>query len=119
MKNLSLILNAVLLIAVVVLFFLHFSGKKTATSPNDSTAAAFTGDLKIAFINSDSVLEQYDFLKANRAVIEEKNKKIEQEYRKDSKPMPVDTTEVAQAVARGAASRLCENWVRPIYFCRP
>lgn len=81
MKNLSLILNAVLLLAVAVLFFLHFSGNKTAPSANDSTAAALTGDLRIAFINSDSVLEHYEFLKANRVVIEEKNKKIEQEYR--------------------------------------
>jgi outer membrane protein len=81
MKNLSLILNAVLLVAVGVLFFLHFSGNKKAGSSNDTTATAFTGDLKIAFINSDTVLEHYDFLKANRVVIEEKGKKIEQEYR--------------------------------------
>jgi outer membrane protein len=81
MKNLSLILNAVLLVAVGVLFFLHFSGNKTAASVNDSTASTLTGDLKIAFINSDSVLEHYEFLKANRVVLEEKNKKIEQEYR--------------------------------------
>lgn len=82
MKNLSLILNAVLLVAVGILFFLHFSGGKTAAGNADSSStSSLPGDLKIAYINSDSVLQQYDYLKANRVQIEEKTKKIEVEYR--------------------------------------
>jgi outer membrane protein len=81
MKNLSLILNAVLLVAVGVLFFLHFSGGKTASGGSDATGSAIPGDLKIAYINSDSVLEHYEYLKANRVTMEEKTKKMEQEYR--------------------------------------
>jgi len=81
MKNLSLILNAILLIAVGVLFYLHFSGAKSAAGSSGTTGSAVAGDLKIAYINSDSVLQNYDYLKTNRVQIEEKNKKIEQEYR--------------------------------------
>lgn len=81
MKNLSLILNAVLLVAVGVLFYLHFSGGKSSTGGSASSGSSVPGDLKIAYINSDSVLQHYDYLKANRVQIEEKTKKIEQEYR--------------------------------------
>jgi outer membrane protein len=81
MKNLSLILNAVLLVAVGVLFYLHFSNKNTSSSSSDSSASTVPGDIKIAYINSDSVLEHYEYLKTNRVQIEEKTKKIEQEYR--------------------------------------
>ncbi len=78
MKNLSLILNAVLLVAVGVLFYFHFAGTKPATS---EAGTGFTGELKIAYINSDSVLKHYDYLEANKKVLEEKTKKLEAEYR--------------------------------------
>jgi outer membrane protein len=81
MKNLSLILNAVLLVAVGILFFLHFSGNKAATGGADAGTSTIPSDLRIAYINSDSVLQHYEYLKANRVTIEEKTKKIEQEYR--------------------------------------
>jgi len=78
MKNLSLILNAVLLVAVAVLFYLHFAGSKPASSTAES---GFTGDLKVAFINSDSVLKHYDYFEASGKVFDEKRNKLEQEYR--------------------------------------
>ncbi|SKC82240.1 OmpH family outer membrane protein [Ohtaekwangia koreensis] len=78
MKNLSLILNIVLLVAVGVLFYLHFSSTKPATS---SEAAVEPGDLKVAYINSDTVLKYYDYLKNQKVQLEDKSKKIEQEYR--------------------------------------
>lgn len=82
MKNLSLILNVVLLIAVGVLFFLHFSGnKQSGGSVSGTAAASIPSDIKVAYINSDTVLEHYEYLKAKRLQLEEKTKKIEQEYR--------------------------------------
>jgi outer membrane protein len=80
MKNLSLVLNIVLLVAVVVLFYLHFSGGKSATasgSGNDTTAV----DLKVAYIVSDSVLKYYDYLKVNGEQLKAKNEKAQQDYR--------------------------------------
>src|SRR5688572_4686976 len=81
MKNLSLILNAVLLVAVGILFYLHFSGGKADSGNTGDTSSTIPSDIKIAYINSDSVLEHYEYLKANRVTMEEKTKKIEQEYR--------------------------------------
>jgi outer membrane protein len=79
MKNLSLILNIVLLIAVGVLYFLHFSGPKAGTDVTGSSSTS--ADLKIAYINSDSVLKHYEYLDVNRKTLEDKTKKLEQEFR--------------------------------------
>lgn len=82
MKNLSLILNAVLLVAVGVLFYLQFSGNsKSSGNSASSSPSTVPSDIKIAYINSDSVLEKYEYLKANRVQLEAKTKKIEAEYR--------------------------------------
>lgn len=79
MKNLSLVLNVVLLVAVAVLYFLHFTGK-----PSDRTAgnliSSVSGDPLIAFINSDSVLKSYKYLDVKRKELEEKTKKLDKEY---------------------------------------
>ncbi|HTF16916.1 MAG TPA: OmpH family outer membrane protein [Chryseolinea sp.] len=79
MKNLSLILNAVLLVAVIVLFYLHFSSSRPAASA--SAEPASLGDSKIAYIRSDSVLKNYDYLKAQRESLEAKSEKMQQDYR--------------------------------------
>ena len=74
MKNLSLILNAVLLVAVGVLFYLHFSGGKPASGGSELQLSGVPGDVKIAYINSDSVFKNYDYLKANKVQTGRKNK---------------------------------------------
>ena len=79
MKNLSLILNAVLAVAVIVLFYLHFSSAKPSASTSSEPAGL--GDSKIAYIRSDSVLKNYDYLKAQREALEAKTKKMDQDYR--------------------------------------
>lgn len=79
MKNLSLILNIVLLVAVIILYVLHFSAPKvhSTSSPSDTSSV----NLKLAYINSDSVLKHYDYLKVNREQLEAKTKKMDQELR--------------------------------------
>lgn len=80
MKNLSLILNAVLLVAVIVLFYLHFSSAKPSVS-SSAEGPASLGEVKIAYIRSDSVLKNYDYLKAQSEAFESKKKKMDQDYR--------------------------------------
>jgi outer membrane protein len=79
MKNLSLLLNIVLLVAVIILYVLHFSPTKAETRASSSDTTAV--DLKIAYINSDSVLKHYDYLKINRDQLEVKTKKMDSDYR--------------------------------------
>ncbi|WKZ61460.1 MAG: OmpH family outer membrane protein [Cyclobacteriaceae bacterium] len=78
MKNLLLVLNVVLLIAVGVLYYVHFAPKSSGDST--STTSFDIGELKVAYINSDSVMEKYDYLKARVEVLEAKKNKVEQDY---------------------------------------
>jgi outer membrane protein len=72
MKNLSLIINAVLAIAVIVLFVLVLNNKSNISNKqvipwNDSISK---GKLPIAYINVDSLLLNYQFAKdANESLI--------------------------------------------------
>jgi len=73
MKNVSLILNAILLIAVIVLFVKVFGGQK---APNGKVVFTKSNDtiserkLPIAYINVDSLLSNYQFAKeANESLI--------------------------------------------------
>jgi outer membrane protein len=79
MKNLSLILNVVLLIAVSVLYYLQFSNPKSTSAASSSDVA--TGSLQIAFINADSVLKNYDYFKVSGEKFESKKKKLDQDLR--------------------------------------
>ena len=78
MKNLSLVLNIVLLVAVGVLYYLHFATPATTAKSDEARPAS---DLQIAYINSDTVLKYYDYLKVSRDQLETKTKKMEQDLR--------------------------------------
>lgn len=57
MKNASLIFNVVLLVAVAVLFYLHFSSNKKEVAKNTSSPLSVVtpGDSKIAYFEMDSI----------------------------------------------------------------
>ena len=79
MKNLSLILNIVLLVAVGVLYYLHFKSPKSSVTGSTANDAVLS-DLKIAYINADTVLKYYDYLKVNKEQLEAKALKVQQDY---------------------------------------
>jgi outer membrane protein len=87
MKNISLILNAILFVAVAVLYYLHFSPKTQAVTNDGSTS---TSDLKIAYINSDSVLKYYEFFKVNKEKLESKGQKLDQDFRNRAQSLQND-----------------------------
>lgn len=74
MKNLSLILNAVLLVAVAVLFYLHFSSNSPKKADSSGAPA---GDLVVAYVNSDSLVKNYDYMEETKTVLEAKAKKLD------------------------------------------
>ncbi len=71
-KNLSLVLNGILLVAVIILFILvlgNKSGKKVNEVAKKGDSAVVV-DLPIAYVNIDSLLLNYTFAKnANEALI--------------------------------------------------
>jgi outer membrane protein len=82
MKNISLILNAILFVAVGVLFVLQFSGK-SPSSTNDSKKNAKKDSLlanvkeDIAYINVDSLLNNYKFYEELESKLMDKQKMME------------------------------------------
>ncbi len=82
-KNLSLILNIVLLIAVIYLYVDKFSGNSvdaTVSSMENSGELNLSSDLNIAYINSDTLLAKYDYFSEITAILEDKRARAQAEY---------------------------------------
>lgn len=65
MKNLSLVLNAILAIAVAVLYYFQFAAPKEEVRKNTVDAAAvdsISTKLKIAYVNTDSLWDEYKLI---------------------------------------------------------
>jgi len=76
MKNASLVLNVILVIAVGVLYYLHFaSGKSSSVDGGTGSEGAVGGNT--LYINTDSVVMAYNFTKEKSKFIEENNKQRE------------------------------------------
>lgn len=78
MKNISLVINAFLAIAVIVLYFLHFSSAPANDKRDESVPSK---NLKMAYINSDSVLKYYDYFKVSRERLETKGRQMDQDLK--------------------------------------
>ncbi|MGV3557557.1 OmpH family outer membrane protein [Larkinella arboricola] len=78
MKNASLVLNAVLAVAVAVLYYLHFSEKQTAEPAAASTTKS-TPARKTVYVNVDSLLTNYEYFKDTRKVLESKRFQLDNE----------------------------------------
>ena len=74
MKNLTIALNAVLVVAVAVLFYLHFSGSKSAAPAAGGNAAA-AGSFRIAYFEMDSIENKFEYF----IQIREGLRKVEQQ----------------------------------------
>ncbi len=72
MKNINYVINGVLAVAVVILFVMQFTGKKessvtrTFTNGGDTTSASV---LPIAYVNVDSLLQNYNYSKDLNEII--------------------------------------------------
>lgn len=77
MKNINTLLNVVLLVAVGILFFLHFDGKggnTTIKKNNDTTTS--NGSLRIAYFNMDSLEKQYHFIQDAKGQLKAKEQNM-------------------------------------------
>ena len=59
MKNLSIVLNVVLFVAVILLYVLYFSGHKSPETSMTSIVAGTADATKIVYINTDTLLNNY------------------------------------------------------------
>lgn len=83
-NNLSIALNIVLLVAVGVLYVLHFTGDADGED-HDEGGTAVPADFSIAYVNSDSLLKNYDYFKELEGKLIEKRDKLNKEYENRAK----------------------------------
>ncbi len=83
MKNFLLPLNIILALAVAVLFYLHFN-QKTATvdtraGKGTTDSAAMQRELKIAYVDLDSIQENYNYYKEKMDDFERKKESADRD----------------------------------------
>ena len=77
MKNYLLPLNIILLIAVAVLFFLHFSSNNKSTQPAaKASPSSVPGAFKMAYFEMDSIDANYEYLKDVRNELKAKQQEL-------------------------------------------
>lgn len=83
MKNISLVLNVILIIAVSILYYLHFQGKEPSNTEIESQPKQVLPLINagIVYVNSDSLLEQYDYYKSKKQEFEMAQSRIKQELK--------------------------------------
>ena len=87
MKNISLALNVILVLAVAVLFYLHFSGtNRKGTNKKSNTASAVKNTATpgsgatIAYVDLDTLNEKIFYIKSTRKSLEAEQLAIETEW---------------------------------------
>ena len=114
--NFSRITNIILIVAVAVLYYLHFShGNKTseaAAKLNDSIAAAkpivkMPKEIKaskIVYINSDILNEKYEYVKDLTSSAQGKQSKLESAYQTKGQKLQQDYADFQQKASQGLLS---------------
>ena len=82
MRQILLPLNIILLVAVAILYYLHFNaGKKTATPVTTTrvTDSAQLKPLKIAYVDLDTIQEHYEYYKEKMTDFDRKKEKADRD----------------------------------------
>lgn len=102
MKNFSLILNLVLLVALGLLYYLHFSAASTTQNHqpnyygNDSLSGA-----SIAFVNLDTLLLQYSYSKDLNQQLTDKKTKYQQDFQRKISDLEKQAADFQDKLQRG------------------
>jgi outer membrane protein len=104
MKKLSIILFGVLFLAVIGLYFLHFSGNKSIKNNNSGSASsAPTG--AIAYVNIDSVIFKFNMFSDRRDELMTKQKSAEAELNSKGNQYQKDGKDYQDKVNKGLVTR--------------
>jgi outer membrane protein len=102
---LLLAMNLVMLVGLVILYILHFTG---AGSKNDAiggaVAKANRGSISVAYVNNDSILGSYELVKKMRADLEAKGKRLESEVASRQQAFEKDAAYFKEQVAKKSIS---------------
>ncbi len=102
MNKTSIFIQTILFIAVLILYILHFSEKKTEIQSEGVTVEANgamlspAGSGRIVFINSDSLLDNYVYFKDQKVEFESRQNKIRNELESESSKLQRDVESYQQ-----------------------
>ena len=106
MKNASLILNVLLLLAVAHLYYLHFSHKgKAGPMETAAPAAASSGGVSIAYVNADTLDAKYEWLKKQKEVIEQRLRNTENTLAAKQESLMKDAAALQEKFQTGTMTR--------------
>jgi len=98
-------LNAVMLVGIIILFILHFTGSGSKSNPlSGAVEKASKGNISVAFVNNDSILSSYELVKKMRADLEAKGRRLEGEVAAKQKAFEKDAAYFQEQVAKKAIS---------------
>lgn len=102
---LLLALNLVMLVGLIILYILYFT---SSGSNNNSSGAALAkankGSISVAFVNNDSILNNYELVKKMRADLEAKGRRLEAEVASKQKAFEKDAAYFQDQVAKKTIS---------------
>jgi outer membrane protein len=119
MKNLSFTLNAALLVAVGILYYLHFSKNKPLVQKENPTAIetslvrdttrssenAKMPSSYAVYVNTDTLFKYYDFYKKAKTDFESKKEKMEAELNAKGKALEKKYMEAQQKAQSGTMTQ--------------
>lgn len=105
MKNISLILNGILLLAVVHLYYLNFKKNTPASAPIVAPASVQGGGVKIAYINADTLDARYEWLKEQRKGLESRMESVQNSMRAKQEALQNDFMAIQEKAQSGTVPR--------------
>jgi outer membrane protein len=105
MKKLSVVLYVVIFIALIGLYFLHFTGKKKNISTDTTESVAGVPAEGIAYINIDSVIFKFNMFFDRRADLMEKQKSAEAELNSKGSQYEKGARDYQDKVNKGLITR--------------
>lgn len=109
------IINVGLIIAVAILYYLHFSSGKNSGNLSMESDSCITSkpivlspkeikESKIVFVNSDILNREYDFVKDLTAAAQTKQQRLENAYQIKAQKFQQDYSELQQKASQGLLS---------------
>jgi len=85
MKNYSIISSVIFALAIGYLYYLHFHQANTQATfqPDKSVLIPAVGDGKIYFVNTDTLLEHYEYFKKQKTEFENKQERVRAELKSE------------------------------------
>ena len=105
MKNTSLILSIISLVAVIALGIISFTGKGSASEAKSGENAPAAGSGAIVYFNLDRVLNEYDMANDLRSVVESKAQGIQEEVNRRGNKLQNDVNSFQEKINKGLIPR--------------